>query len=215
MRAAILFLAFEGHGALAANWSPGGQSTPPLGSRKSSATGPTGSVWWNPRGVPVVEHLYRLTRADWQGVSSRSRSNLDACLGMFGVGLSGVPRPTGASEPVRQASPSNPASHRAVLSAIRDVARSRDSNPRPLLRRQTLYPLSYERGTSRERRAASLAEDFGRPAGSGLGNEVAPPKRATATVPLKSDEPVVETLLPRHKGIYHAGRTGYPNPTYR
>ncbi len=24
----------------------------------------------------------------------------------------------------------------------------------------------------------------------------------------------VAGLLPRHKGIYHAGCTGYPNPTY-
>ena len=44
-------------------------------------------------------------------------------------------------------------------------------------------------------------------------NEATPPKRGRCTVPA---DPTTEAagLLPRHKGIYHAGCTGYPNPTY-
>ena len=44
-------------------------------------------------------------------------------------------------------------------------------------------------------------------------NEATPPKRGRRTVPA---DPTTEAagLLPRHKGIYHAGCTGYPNPTY-
>jgi hypothetical protein len=44
-------------------------------------------------------------------------------------------------------------------------------------------------------------------------NEVAPPKRGHFHCPAEADDQVVD-LLPRHKGIYHAGCTGYPNPTY-
>jgi len=40
-----------------------------------------------PRGVPVVEHLYRLTRTDWRrDLFPVAIENLDACLGMFAVG---------------------------------------------------------------------------------------------------------------------------------
>ena len=41
-----------------------------------------------------------------------------------------------------------------------------------------------------------------------------PPKRAAPTVPVKPATLSVAGLLPRRKGIYHAGCTGYPNPTY-
>ena len=48
---------------------------------------------------------------------------------------------------------------------------------------------------------------------AGVENEATPPKRGRRTVPA---DPTTEAVgnLPRHKGIYHAGCTGYPNPTY-
>ena len=44
-------------------------------------------------------------------------------------------------------------------------------------------------------------------------NEAAPPKRGRITVPADL-APEGTRALPRHKGIYHAGCTGYPNPAY-
>jgi RimJ/RimL family protein N-acetyltransferase len=87
MRAAVLFLAFEGLGALAAE--SGALEGNDASSRASEKLGyrPNGERLVAPRGVPVVEHLYRRTRADWhRDLVPVAIENLDACLGMFGVG---------------------------------------------------------------------------------------------------------------------------------
>ena len=98
MRAAVLFLAFEGLGALAAE--SGALEGNDASSRVSAKLGyrPNGERLVAPRGVPVVEHLYRLTRADWHpDLFPVAIENLDACLGMFGVG--GAASPTVTTEP--------------------------------------------------------------------------------------------------------------------
>ena len=70
-----------------------------------------------------------------------------------------------------------------------------------LLRRQTLYPLSY--GRTPDEVTSATAVEMRRPLRRGV----------AFTVPA---DPATEVagLLPRHEGIYHAGCTGYPNPTY-
>jgi RimJ/RimL family protein N-acetyltransferase len=86
MRAAVLHLAFEGLGALAAE--SGSLDGNPASARISQKLGyrPNGEGLVAPRGVPVVIHRFLLRRDDWR----RDRfevtvENLDPCLAMFGV----------------------------------------------------------------------------------------------------------------------------------
>lgn len=86
MRAAVLFLAFEGLGALAAE--SGALEGNDASTRVSIKIGyrPNGERLVAPRGVPI-EHLYRVTRTDWRrDLFPVAIENLDACLGMFAVG---------------------------------------------------------------------------------------------------------------------------------
>jgi len=87
MRAAVLFLAFEGLGALAAE--SGAMEGNDASARVSQKLGyrANGESLVAPRGRPVVEHRFRLTREDWRReLFPVELAGLDACLGMFGVG---------------------------------------------------------------------------------------------------------------------------------
>ena len=87
MRAAVLFLAFEGLGALAAE--SGALEGNAASARVSEKLGyrPNGATLVAPRGTPVVEHRFRLTRADWRrDLVPVEIDNLDPCLAMFGAG---------------------------------------------------------------------------------------------------------------------------------
>jgi len=87
MRAAVLFLAFEGLGALAAESAAleGNDASARVSERLGYR--PNGESLVAPRGLPVVERRYRLTRADWRrGLFPVEVEGLDACLGMFEVG---------------------------------------------------------------------------------------------------------------------------------
>lgn len=87
MRAAVLYLAFDGLGALAAE--SGAIEGNEASARVSRKLGyrPNGEVLVAPRGTPVVEHRFRLTLADWRrDVVPVVVENLDACLPLFGVG---------------------------------------------------------------------------------------------------------------------------------
>jgi len=86
MRAAILFLAFEGLGALAAE--SGALEGNLASARVSEKLGyrPNGLGLVAPRGTPVVEQRYRLARADWRrDLCPVTIENLEPCLRMFGV----------------------------------------------------------------------------------------------------------------------------------
>jgi len=86
MRAAVLFLAFEGLGALAAE--SGALEGNDASARVSAKLGyrPNGESLVAPRGLPVLEHRFRLTRADWRrDLFPVELMGLDAGLGMFGV----------------------------------------------------------------------------------------------------------------------------------
>jgi RimJ/RimL family protein N-acetyltransferase len=87
MRTAVLFLAFEGLGALAAE--SGALEGNDASARVSQKLGyrANGESLVAPRGTPVVEHRFRLTREDWRrDLFPVELAGLDACLGMFGVG---------------------------------------------------------------------------------------------------------------------------------
>ncbi len=87
MRAAILYLAFEGLGALAAE--SGALEGNDASARISAKLGyrPNGEILVAPRGTPVVEHRFRLTLEDWtKGLVPVVIENLDACRDMFGIG---------------------------------------------------------------------------------------------------------------------------------
>lgn len=86
MRAAVLWLAFEGLGAQAA--LSGALEGNEASHRVSEKLGyePNGEGPVAPRGIPVTEHHYLLRRERWQ----RDRvpvtiEHLDACLSMFGL----------------------------------------------------------------------------------------------------------------------------------
>jgi RimJ/RimL family protein N-acetyltransferase len=86
MRAAVLYLAFEGLGATAAlsDALDGNEAS----RRVSEKLGyePNGEGLVAPRGRPVVHHRYLLRHEHWQrDLYSVSVEHLDACLSMFGL----------------------------------------------------------------------------------------------------------------------------------
>ena len=86
MRAAVLVLAFEGLGALAAE--SGAVEGNAASARISERLGyrPNGETTVTPRGTPVVEHRFRLTRADWRrDLVPVGIENLAPCLPLFGA----------------------------------------------------------------------------------------------------------------------------------
>jgi RimJ/RimL family protein N-acetyltransferase len=86
MRAAVLYLAFEGLGATAAR--SGALDGNEASRRVSEKLGyePNGEGLVAPRGRPVVHHGYLLRREHWQrDLYPVSIENLDACLLMFGL----------------------------------------------------------------------------------------------------------------------------------
>ncbi len=87
MRAAILFLAFEGLGALRAeSGSLDGNEASAAVSRKLGYE-PNGETLVAPRGVPVVEHRFRLLRERWlRDLYPVEIDGLAPCLPLFGLG---------------------------------------------------------------------------------------------------------------------------------
>jgi RimJ/RimL family protein N-acetyltransferase len=87
MRAAVLFLAFDGLSALAAESAVvDGNEASAAVSRKLGYR-PNGETFIAPRGVPVVERMFRLIRDEWQRDRvAVSIENLEPCLELFGVG---------------------------------------------------------------------------------------------------------------------------------
>lgn len=90
MRAAVLWLGFEGLGAVAATSAAleGNEASHRVSEKLGYER--NGEALVAPRGTPVIEHRYLLRRERWQ----RDRypvevENLEACLPMFGL-----PRPT-------------------------------------------------------------------------------------------------------------------------
>jgi RimJ/RimL family protein N-acetyltransferase len=87
MRAAVLYLAFEGLGASAA--LSGALEGNEASRRVSEKLGyqPNGEGVVAPRGRPVVERRYLLRRERWQrGLYSASIEHLELCRSMFGLG---------------------------------------------------------------------------------------------------------------------------------
>jgi RimJ/RimL family protein N-acetyltransferase len=86
MRAAVLALAFDGLGALVA--TSGVIEGNAASERVSQKLGyePNGEALVAPRGIPVVEHRYRLTRERWDPDRYPVRiEHLEACRAMFGL----------------------------------------------------------------------------------------------------------------------------------
>lgn len=87
MRAAALWLAFEGLGTLVAE--SGYIAGNPASARVSEKLGyaPNGERIVAPRGKPLTERLVRVTPETWQRDLVRvTIENLEPCLGLFGVG---------------------------------------------------------------------------------------------------------------------------------
>jgi RimJ/RimL family protein N-acetyltransferase len=86
MRAAVLFLAFDGLAALAAESAVVDGNEASVAVSRKLGYRANGETFIAPRGVPVVERRFRLMRDDWQ----RDRvdvvvENLEPCLELFGV----------------------------------------------------------------------------------------------------------------------------------
>ncbi len=88
MRAAVLFLAFEGLGALAAETAAARDNPASLGVTRKLGYLPAGEDFTvAPRGVPVVHQRSALTRENWRpDLYPVSIENLEPCLPMFGIG---------------------------------------------------------------------------------------------------------------------------------
>jgi RimJ/RimL family protein N-acetyltransferase len=86
MRAAVLYLAFEGLEALAAE--SGAIEGNSASARISEKLGyrPNGQTLVAPRGTPIVEHRFRLQRDEWRRDFMRVEiEGLEPCIAMFGA----------------------------------------------------------------------------------------------------------------------------------
>lgn len=88
MRAAVLFLAFEGLGALVAETAAASDNPASLGVTHKLGYLPAGEDYSvAPRGLPIVHRRFALRRENWRRDLYPVRiENLDPCLAMFGVG---------------------------------------------------------------------------------------------------------------------------------
>ena len=87
MRAAVLWLAFEGLGALAAEsgYIDGNRASEHVSQKLGYVRNGEGIV--APRGEPLTEHLVRATPETWRRDLVRvTIENLEPCLGLFGIG---------------------------------------------------------------------------------------------------------------------------------
>ncbi len=86
MRAAVLFLAFDGLGALVAESGAIEGNTGSMRVSEKLGYRPNGASVVAPRGEPLVEHRYRLTRANWRrALVPVVIERLEPCLPLFGV----------------------------------------------------------------------------------------------------------------------------------
>jgi len=86
MRAAVLFLAFDGLAALAAESAVVDGNEASVAVSRKLGYRPNGETFIAPRGVPVVERKFRLLRNDWKRDRvAVSVDNLEPCLELFGV----------------------------------------------------------------------------------------------------------------------------------
>ena len=88
MRAAVLHLAFEGLGALAAETAAATDNPASLGVTHKLGYLPAGEDYSvAPRGVPVVHQRFALRRENWRRDLYPVRiENIEPCLAMFGAG---------------------------------------------------------------------------------------------------------------------------------